>query len=70
MNISTLFYLPTKQFSKWAHVILFIQLVYGLHALMPTQYLLPTTNFATSQDFSMTLVFNTQLSKLEKLEES
>jgi hypothetical protein len=46
------------------------QLVYGLHALMPTEYLLPMANFSTSKDFVMTKVFNTQLSKLEKLEES
>jgi hypothetical protein len=30
------------------------QLVYGLHALMPTKYLLLMTNFTTFQDFSMT----------------
>jgi hypothetical protein len=37
---------------------------------MPTEYLLPTTNFATSQGFAMTQVFSTQLSKLKKLEEA
>ncbi len=35
------------------------QLVYGLHALMPIEYLLPTTNSIMSQDFSMTQVLNT-----------
>lgn len=46
------------------------QLGYGLPALMPIEYLLLITNFTTSQDFAMTWVLNTQLSKLEKLEES
>jgi hypothetical protein len=32
------------------------QLVYGVHALMPTKYLFPTTNFATSKDFAMTYI--------------
>ncbi len=69
---------------KYLHTILFtyiitfkvgtshtpFQLVYGLHVLMPIKYLLPMTNFATSQDFTMTQVFNIQLTKLEKLEKS
>jgi len=46
------------------------QLVYGLHALMLTKYLLFMTNFATSEDFTMIEVFIIQLSKLETLEES
>jgi hypothetical protein len=29
------------------------QLVYGLHALMPIQYLFPMTNSTTTQDFAM-----------------
>jgi hypothetical protein len=46
------------------------KLVYGLHALMLTKYLLPMTNFVTSKDFTMTRVFSIRLSKLKKLEES
>ncbi len=46
------------------------QLVYVFHVLMPTKYLLPMTNFVTSQDFAMTWVFSTRLFELKKLEES
>jgi hypothetical protein len=45
-------------------------MVYGLHVLMPTKYLLPTTNFAMSKDFAMTQAFDIRLFKLENLEES
>jgi hypothetical protein len=37
---------------------------------MPTKYLLPITNFAMSQDFTMTRVLSTWLFELEKFEES
>jgi uncharacterized membrane protein len=45
-------------------------LVYGLHVLMLTKYLLPITNSMTFQDFAMTWVLSTRLLELEKLEES
>jgi hypothetical protein len=69
---------------KHLHIVLFVykitfkvdtshtpfQLVYGLHALMPIKYLLPTTNFAKCKDLAMTQILSIQLAKLKKLEKS
>jgi hypothetical protein len=44
--------------------------VYGLHALMLIEYLLPMTNSVMFQGFGMKWVLSTQLFELETLEES
>jgi hypothetical protein len=46
------------------------QLVYGLHALMLIEYLLPMTNSVMFQGSGMKWVLSTQLFELETLEES
>jgi hypothetical protein len=45
-------------------------LVYGLHPMMHTKYLLGTTNSQTSKDFAPIKVLINRLSKLERLDES
>ncbi len=45
------------------------QLVYGLHPLMPTKYVLPTIN-GDHKDVEPTRVLTTRIIKLEKLHEN
>ncbi len=45
------------------------ELVYGLHPMMPIEYLLPTSTFETNHDFSPTWILTDKFSKAEKLGE-
>ncbi len=64
------FFMCIIQHSKWHQGIPPFEFVYGLHHMMPKEYLLPTINSQTSKDFALIKILTNILSKLERLDES